>query len=139
MKHLLVTNDFPPKLGGIQSYLWELWRRLPADEATVLTTPHAGAEAFDRAAETAAIIERCKERVAGRPSPRERALIRKRRQAAAARRQRAARRRRQTEMMARRYARGRLPNATRGDIRAFVKVVMEGKVRLPSSEQRSHE
>ncbi len=61
MKHLLVTNDFPPKLGGIQSYLWELWRRLPADEATVLTTPHAGAEAFDRAAPFR--IERTSERV----------------------------------------------------------------------------
>ena len=30
MKHLLVTNDFPPKIGGIQSLLWEWWRRLPA-------------------------------------------------------------------------------------------------------------
>ncbi len=50
MKHLLVTNDFPPKIGGIQSYLWELWRRLPADEAAVLTTPHAGADGFDAAA-----------------------------------------------------------------------------------------
>lgn len=49
MKHLLVTNDFPPKIGGIQSYLWELWRRLPADQAAVLTTPHAGAAAFDAA------------------------------------------------------------------------------------------
>ena len=29
MKHLLVTNDFPPKAGGIQRYLWEHWRRLP--------------------------------------------------------------------------------------------------------------
>jgi phosphatidyl-myo-inositol dimannoside synthase len=47
VKHLLVTNDFPPKIGGIQSYLWELWRRLPSGSATVLTTPHAGAEAFD--------------------------------------------------------------------------------------------
>ena len=28
MTHLLVTNDFPPKVGGIQAYLWELWRRL---------------------------------------------------------------------------------------------------------------
>ncbi|MDQ1381391.1 MAG: hypothetical protein QOJ71_2110, partial [Actinomycetota bacterium] len=28
MPSLLVTNDFPPKLGGIQSYLYELWRRL---------------------------------------------------------------------------------------------------------------
>jgi len=46
-RHLLVTNDFPPKVGGIQSYLWELWRRLPPDEVTVLTTPRAGAEAFD--------------------------------------------------------------------------------------------
>ena len=46
-RHLLVTNDFPPKVGGIQSYLWELWRRLPPEEVTVLTTPHAGAAAFD--------------------------------------------------------------------------------------------
>ncbi len=45
--HLLVTNDFPPKVGGIQSYLWELWRRLPPDGTTVLTTPHRGAAPFD--------------------------------------------------------------------------------------------
>ena len=38
MPHLLVTNDFPPKVGGIQSYLWELWRRLPPDSFAVLTT-----------------------------------------------------------------------------------------------------
>ena len=50
MAHLLVTNDFPPKIGGIQSYLWELWRRLPAGHASVFTTPHAGAAAFDAAA-----------------------------------------------------------------------------------------
>jgi phosphatidylinositol alpha-1,6-mannosyltransferase len=50
VKHLLVTNDFPPKIGGIQSYLWELWRRLPADQAVVLTTPYDGADAFDREA-----------------------------------------------------------------------------------------
>lgn len=49
-RHLLVTNDFPPKIGGIQSYLWELWRRLPAEEATVLTTAHPGAAEFDAAA-----------------------------------------------------------------------------------------
>ena len=48
-RHLLVTNDFPPKVGGIQSYLWELWRRLPPDEVTVLTTPYAGAADFDAA------------------------------------------------------------------------------------------
>jgi phosphatidylinositol alpha-1,6-mannosyltransferase len=44
---LLVTNDFPPKLGGIQSYLYELWRRLPGPETTVLTTPHRGAAEWD--------------------------------------------------------------------------------------------
>jgi phosphatidylinositol alpha-1,6-mannosyltransferase len=44
---LLATNDFPPKLGGIQSYLHELWRRLPPDDTTVLTTPHEGAAEWD--------------------------------------------------------------------------------------------
>jgi phosphatidylinositol alpha-1,6-mannosyltransferase len=39
---LLVTNDFPPKLGGIQSYLHELWRRLPPDDTTVFTTRFDG-------------------------------------------------------------------------------------------------
>ncbi|MDA8047057.1 MAG: glycosyltransferase family 4 protein [Actinomycetota bacterium] len=48
IRHLLVTNDFPPKVGGIQSYLWELWRRLPADDFTVLTSPYEGADRFDR-------------------------------------------------------------------------------------------
>lgn len=50
MASLLVTNDFAPKVGGIQSYLWELWRRLPAGRASVLTTPHRQAAAFDAAA-----------------------------------------------------------------------------------------
>ncbi|MDQ1443713.1 MAG: phosphatidyl-myo-inositol dimannoside synthase [Acidimicrobiaceae bacterium] len=53
MTHVLVTNDFPPKVGGIQSYLWELWRRLPLDppdRVTVLTTPYQGASSFDRRA-----------------------------------------------------------------------------------------
>jgi phosphatidylinositol alpha-1,6-mannosyltransferase len=44
---LLVTNDFPPKVGGIQSYLSDLWRRLPPGETTVLTTPHPDAARFD--------------------------------------------------------------------------------------------
>jgi phosphatidylinositol alpha-1,6-mannosyltransferase len=47
--HLLVTNDFPPKVGGIQSYLWELWRRLPPEDVTVLTSPHPDAAIFDAA------------------------------------------------------------------------------------------
>ena len=47
IRHLLVTNDFPPKTGGIQNFLWELWRRLPPDEVVVYTTPHEDAVAFD--------------------------------------------------------------------------------------------
>lgn len=49
MKHLLVTNDFPPKIGGIQSLLWEWWRRLPPESFAVLTSPYEGAAEFDAA------------------------------------------------------------------------------------------
>jgi phosphatidylinositol alpha-1,6-mannosyltransferase len=48
MTHLLVTNDFPPKVGGIQAYLWELWRRMDPSSFAVLTaSSHPGASAFD--------------------------------------------------------------------------------------------
>lgn len=47
-RHLLVTNDFPPKVGGIQSYLWELWQRLDPDSYVVLTaSSHPDAAQFD--------------------------------------------------------------------------------------------
>jgi phosphatidylinositol alpha-1,6-mannosyltransferase len=59
MKHLLVTNDFPPKIGGIQSLLWEWWRRLPPDSFAVLTSPYDGAEQFD--AEQPFLIRRTRE------------------------------------------------------------------------------
>jgi phosphatidyl-myo-inositol dimannoside synthase len=48
VSHVLVTNDFPPKTGGIQNYLYELWRRLPPGDVTVLTTRFAGSIGFDR-------------------------------------------------------------------------------------------
>jgi phosphatidylinositol alpha-1,6-mannosyltransferase len=48
-------------LGGIQSYLYELWRRLPPDETTVLTTPYDGAAAWD--AQQGFRVERTKEKV----------------------------------------------------------------------------
>jgi phosphatidyl-myo-inositol dimannoside synthase len=48
MRHILLTNDFPPKVGGIQSYLWELWRRLPPEDVTVFTASHPGAAWWDR-------------------------------------------------------------------------------------------
>ncbi|HEX2192733.1 MAG TPA: glycosyltransferase family 4 protein [Acidimicrobiales bacterium] len=47
MTHLLVTNDFPPKVGGIQSFLWELWRRLPPERVVVVTASYPGDRAFD--------------------------------------------------------------------------------------------
>jgi phosphatidylinositol alpha-1,6-mannosyltransferase len=47
VKHLLVTNDFPPKVGGIQNMLWELWRRLDPNSFAVLTSPYDGAAAWD--------------------------------------------------------------------------------------------
>jgi phosphatidyl-myo-inositol dimannoside synthase len=49
LKHLLVTNDFPPKIGGIQSLLWEWWRRLPPESFAVLTSPYEGTAEFDAA------------------------------------------------------------------------------------------
>lgn len=47
MNHLLVTNDYPPKVGGIQSYLWEIYRRLPQEEVTVLCAPYENSQVFD--------------------------------------------------------------------------------------------
>jgi phosphatidylinositol alpha-1,6-mannosyltransferase len=44
---LLVTNDFPPRQGGIQTFLWELVRRLPADQVAVYSSNYPGAAKFD--------------------------------------------------------------------------------------------
>jgi phosphatidylinositol alpha-1,6-mannosyltransferase len=61
MTHLFVTNDFPPKLGGIQTMLWELWRRLDPTSFVVLTTPHPDAADWD--AEQAFRVVRTREKV----------------------------------------------------------------------------
>ncbi len=46
--HLLLTNDFPPKIGGIQSYLWELWSRFdPSSYAVLTASSHPEARRFD--------------------------------------------------------------------------------------------
>jgi phosphatidylinositol alpha-1,6-mannosyltransferase len=48
LSHLLVTNDFPPKVGGIQAYLWELWRRMdPASYSVLTASSHPDAARFD--------------------------------------------------------------------------------------------
>jgi phosphatidyl-myo-inositol dimannoside synthase len=56
-RHLLVTNDYLPKTGGIQVYLHELWRRLDSGRATVLTaSSHPRAARFD--ATSSVVVER---------------------------------------------------------------------------------
>jgi phosphatidyl-myo-inositol dimannoside synthase len=47
---LLVTNDYAPKVGGIQRTLEALVRQLPPDRVAVLCPQHEGAAAFDEAA-----------------------------------------------------------------------------------------
>ena len=47
---LLVTNDFPPRIGGIQRTLEALWNSLPPDRVSVLAPEWPGAVNVDRAA-----------------------------------------------------------------------------------------
>lgn len=47
-KVLVVTNDFPPRPGGIQTFVHELVRRLDPADVTVYTSRWKGWEAFDR-------------------------------------------------------------------------------------------
>lgn len=44
----VVTNDFPPRIGGINDYVAQLVRRLPAGDVTVFSSTYKGAEEFDR-------------------------------------------------------------------------------------------
>ncbi|HWB66531.1 MAG TPA: glycosyltransferase family 4 protein [Mycobacteriales bacterium] len=46
---LVVTNDFPPRPGGIQSFVHGVVARLPADQVTVLTSRWRGCEEWDAA------------------------------------------------------------------------------------------
>ena len=46
---LLVTNDFPPRVGGIQRTLEALWRHLPADRVAVFCPGGAAADDDDAA------------------------------------------------------------------------------------------
>lgn len=49
MHVFVVTNDFPPRIGGINYYVDQLMRRLPADwKVTIFSSTYAGASAFDR-------------------------------------------------------------------------------------------
>ncbi len=48
-KVLIVTNDYPPRRGGIQSFVHALALRLPPDEVVVYAPAWAGAAEFDAA------------------------------------------------------------------------------------------
>jgi phosphatidylinositol alpha-1,6-mannosyltransferase len=69
--HLLVTNDFPPKVGGIQSYLWELWSRLEPSSTAVLTArSHRDHASFDQEQATRGLrISRVRGRILFFPTP----------------------------------------------------------------------
>ncbi len=68
-RHLLVTNDYPPKTGGIQVYLHELWRRLEPGRAVVLTaSSHPDASSFDATSEV--VVERVASSTLFAPTPR---------------------------------------------------------------------
>ena len=68
-RHLLVTNDYPPKTGGIQVYLHELWRRLSPGRASVLTaSSHDDAPRFDANSEI--VIERVRTKTLFLPTSR---------------------------------------------------------------------
>jgi phosphatidylinositol alpha-1,6-mannosyltransferase len=49
MRILLVTNDFPPRVGGIQNYLWNIYSRLDPDDVVVLAPAHPGDRHWDQA------------------------------------------------------------------------------------------
>lgn len=46
---LVITNDFPPRPGGIQTFGYEIVRRFEPDSVTVLTSDWEGAVEFDAA------------------------------------------------------------------------------------------
>ncbi len=47
MHVFVVTNDFPPRVGGINYLVDQVMRRFPAGEVTIFASTHAGAAAFD--------------------------------------------------------------------------------------------
>ncbi|WP_395107302.1 glycosyltransferase family 4 protein [Actinomadura sp. SCN-SB] len=44
---LVLTGHFPPEVGGVQTFTWELVRRLPADRLLVVAPAWPGAAEFD--------------------------------------------------------------------------------------------
>ena len=49
MHVFVVTNDFPPRIGGINYYVDQLMRRFPPGSVTVFSSRYQGWEVFDAA------------------------------------------------------------------------------------------
>ena len=45
---LFITNDFPPRPGGIQTFVYELVRQFPSSDVTVISSTWDGADQFDQ-------------------------------------------------------------------------------------------
>jgi phosphatidylinositol alpha-1,6-mannosyltransferase len=69
---LIVTNDFPPRQGGIQSFVYELARRLDPERLTVYAPRWEGDVAFD-AAQAFEVVRHPTSLMIGGPSVRRRA------------------------------------------------------------------
>src|ERR1700744_4704571 len=76
---LIVTNDFPPRQGGIQSFVYELARRLDPEQLTVYAPRWDGDAAFD-AAQSFEVVRHPTSLMIGGPDVRRRAagLVRSR-------------------------------------------------------------
>lgn len=46
-RSLFITQDFPPRVGGFQSYYWGLIQTLDPEDVVVIAADHPGAAAFD--------------------------------------------------------------------------------------------
>ena len=66
-KVLVITNDFPPRLGGIESFVYTLCGSLPSSEVVVFTSRMAGAGQVDRALDYPVVRDRSRVLV---PTPR---------------------------------------------------------------------
>jgi phosphatidyl-myo-inositol dimannoside synthase len=72
-KVLVVTNDFPPRLGGIESFVFTLCGSLPSSEVVVFTARMPGAREVDRAVDYPVVRDRSRVLV---PTPRVGRIVR---------------------------------------------------------------
>ncbi|RFS85109.1 glycosyltransferase family 1 protein [Actinomadura spongiicola] len=56
---LVMTGHFPPEPGGVQTFTWELVRRLPADRLLVVAPAWPGAARFDAGLEFPVVRRHC--------------------------------------------------------------------------------